>query len=328
MAKVLVTGGAGYVGAHCAYALASAGHEVVVYDNFANGHRAFVKWGPLEEGDIRDRARLDAVLKAHKPDIALHCAALIEVGESVKQPSAFYDNNVHGALCVMDALRANGVDALVFSSTCAIFGAPQRLPLDEAHPQAPLSPYAWSKLMIERALIDYGAAYGFRHAILRYFNAAGAAPDQGIGERHDPETHALPLALFTLNGRREGFKIFGTDYDTRDGTCVRDYIHVRDLADAHVRAVDHLLKGGQSIACNLGTGDGVTVRELLDAIARVTGRPVPATEDARRPGDSPALVADNSHARRTLGWTPTRGIDISIADAWRWHSEVEPKLFG
>ena len=326
MATILVTGGAGYVGAHCCLALTRAGHKVVVYDNLCNGHASFVKWGPFEEGDIRDKGRLADVFAEHKPDAVLHCAALIEVGESVKHPARFYDNNVAGALVLFEVMRDANVGAFVFSSTCATYGAPVRVPMDETHPQAPLSPYGWSKLMIEQASRDFAAAYGLRYAHLRYFNAAGAAPEEGIGERHEPETHAIPLALFTLLGRREGFKIFGSDYDTRDGTCLRDYVHVLDLADAHVRAVERLLGGGASLAANLGTGEGVTVRELLDSIERLTGKRVPATPAPRRDGDAPALVADNALAERELGWTPTRGIDAIIADAWKWHAQVEPKL--
>jgi UDP-glucose 4-epimerase len=327
MATILVTGGAGYVGSHCCLALARAGHKVVVYDNLFNGHERFVRWGPFEKGDIRDRTRLTEVFAAHKPDAVLHCAALIEVGESVKHPDRFYDNNVTGALVLLDVMRAAGVKPFVFSSTCATYGEPKRMPMDETHPQNPVSPYGWTKLMIEQASRDVAAAHGLTFAHLRYFNAAGAAPDEGIGERHEPETHAIPLALMTLLGRRQGFKIFGQDYETRDGSCLRDYVHVLDLADAHVRAIERLLAGGASLAANLGTGDGVTVLELLAAIERVTGKRVPAEAAPRRGGDAPALVANNSYARRELGWTPSRGIDAVIADAWTWHAEVEPQMF-
>jgi UDP-glucose 4-epimerase len=327
MRTVLVTGGAGYVGSHCCLALARAGWRVVAYDNLCNGHRAFAKWGPLIEGDIRDKARLAAALAEHKPAAVLHCAALIEVGESVKDPSRFYDNNVAGTLTLLETMREAGVSAFVFSSTCATYGAPQRPLLDETHPQAPLNAYGRTKLMIEQASRDFAAAYGLGYAHLRYFNAAGAAPEERIGERHEPESHAIPLALFTLLGRRAGFKVFGTDYETRDGTCLRDYVHVLDLADAHVRAIERLAGGGASLAANLGTGDGVTVRELLAAIERVTGRRVPAADAPRREGDSPALVADNALARRELGWTPSRGTDAVIADAWKWHAEVEANVF-
>jgi UDP-glucose 4-epimerase len=327
MATILVTGGAGYVGSHCCLALKRAGHNPVAYDNLYNGHEQLVKWGPLERGDIRDRARLAEVFAAHKPDAVIHCAALIEVSESVKHPDRFYDVNVSGALTLLDVMREAACNAFVFSSTCAIYGEPQRLPMDEDHPQAPVSPYGWTKLMTERASRDIAAAHGMRFAHLRYFNAAGACPDEGIGERHTPESHALPLALFTLLGRRDGFKIFGTDWDTRDGSCLRDYVHTLDLADAHVRAVERLLSGGASLAANLGTGDGVTVLELLAAIERVTGQRVDATPAARRPGDAPALLADNALAKRELSWTPTRGIGAIIADAWKWHAEVEGRVF-
>ena len=323
MATILVTGGAGYVGSHCAMALAKAGHRVVVYDNLRNGHREFAKWGQFVEGDIRDRARLSALFAEHKPDAVLHCAALIEVGESVKHPARFWDNNVGGTLALLEVMRAAGCNAFVFSSTCATYGAPLRLPMDEAHPQNPVSPYGWTKLAIEQASRDYAAAYGLKFAHLRYFNAAGAAAGEGIGERHDPETHAIPLALFALLGKRDGFKIFGDDYETRDGTCLRDYVHVLDLADAHVRAIERLLGGGASLAANLGTGDGVTVKELLAAIERVTGRSVPAERAPRREGDAPALLADNTLARRELGWSPKHGIDAIITDAWAWHSGAQ-----
>ncbi|MFZ4601162.1 MAG: UDP-glucose 4-epimerase GalE [Caulobacterales bacterium] len=325
---ILVTGGAGYVGAHACFALAQAGYRIAVVDSLANGHRRFAKYGPLFEIDIRDQAALTQVLAETKPAAVLHFAALIEVGESVKDPASFYDVNVRGTLNLLAAMRTAGVDKIVFSSTCATYGPPQRLPLDETHPQAPINPYGWTKLMIERAILDMGAAYGVKAAILRYFNAAGAAPDEGLGERHSPETHAIPLALFALLGRRQGFSVFGTDYDTRDGTAVRDYIHVLDLADAHVRALKRLLDGGDPQAFNLGVGDGVTVKELLAAIERVTGRRLDAALADRRPGDAPALIADARKAADMLGWRPTRSLDAILTDAWRWHGEVEPALFG
>jgi UDP-glucose 4-epimerase len=324
---ILVTGGAGYVGSHTCLALSRAGFRVEVVDTLVNGHRAFAKYGALHEIDIRDQAALTDLLRALRPAAILHFAALIEVGESVKDPASFYDVNVRGALSLLAAMRTAGVQTIVFSSTCATYGPPVRLPLEETHPQAPINPYGWTKLMIERAILDMGAAYGVRAALLRYFNAAGAAPDEGLGERHSPETHAIPLALFAALGRRKGFSVFGTDYDTRDGTCVRDYIHVLDLADAHVRALTRLLDGGDAQAFNLGSGDGVTVKELLSAIERVTGRTLDATVAPRRPGDAPALVADAAKARSMLGWSTTRALDDIIADAWRWHAEIEPRLF-
>ncbi len=328
MATILVTGGAGYVGAHCCLALARAGHTPVTFDNLSNGHARFAKWGPFEEGDIRDKARLAAVFAEHKPAAIVHCASSIEVGESVKHPDKFYENNVVGALTLFEVMREAGVGAFVFSSTCATYGEPLSLPMDETHRQQPVSPYGWTKLMVERISRDIAAAYGTKYAHLRYFNAAGACPEEEIGERHEPESHAIPLALFTLLGRRDSFKVFGSDYGTRDGSCLRDYVHTLDLADAHVRAVERLLGGGESIAANLGTGTGVTVLELLAVIEKVTGKRVPAAAAPRRDGDSPALLANNDLAKRELGWTPQRGIEQIIADAWKWHSEVEAKVFG
>lgn len=263
MKKVLVTGGAGYVGSHACLALSIAGFEPVVYDNLTNGHAAFVQWGVLEQGDIRNSARLDEVIEKYRPIAVLHFAALIEVGESVKEPGLFFENNVTGAITLIEAARRGGIDAMVFSSTCATYGNPVRLPMDEAHPQSPLNPYGRSKLMVEQALTDYSRYVGFRSVSLRYFNAAGADEKGRIGERHYPETHAIPLAVQTALGQRKGFKLFGDDYDTRDGTAVRDYIHVLDLADAHVRALDYLLAGGETTALNLGTGTGTTVAELI-----------------------------------------------------------------
>ncbi len=325
MATILVTGGAGYVGSHCCLALTRAGHKVVVYDNLSNGHAKFVKWGPLEEGDIRDGARLRDVFAAYRPDAVLHCAALIEVGESVKFPERFHEVNVGGAQVLLSAMQEAGTRAFVFSSSCAVYGAPERLPMDESHRYSPMSPYGQNKLDAERLSEAAAAARGGSYAHLRYFNAAGAAWEEGIGESHEPESHAIPLALFALLGRREAFGIFGDDYDTRDGTCLRDYVHVLDLADAHVRAIERLLGGGASLAANLGTGEGVTVRELIAAIERVTGKRVPANPAPRRDGDSPALLADSSLAKRELGWSPRRGIDEIIADAWKWHSEIETR---
>ncbi|MGD9981273.1 MAG: UDP-glucose 4-epimerase GalE [Hyphomonadaceae bacterium] len=327
MATILVTGGAGYVGSHCCLALARAGHKIVVYDDLSNGHAKFAKWGPLEEGDIRDAARLREVFAVHRPDAVLHCAALIEVGESVKHPERFHDVNVRGTQTLLDAMHDAGVGPLVFSSSCAVYDAPVRLPMDETHPCAPASPYGQNKLDAERLSEAAAAARGGNFVHLRYFNAAGAAWGEGIGERHEPESHAIPLALFTLLGRRDAFRIFGDDYDTRDGTCLRDYVHVLDLADAHVRAIERLLGGGSSLVANLGTGDGVTVRELVSATERVTGRRVPAISAPRRDGDSPALLADNALAKRELGWSPARSIHEIIADAWKWHSEIEIREF-
>lgn len=317
---ILVAGGAGYVGSHVCLALHEAGFTPVVYDNLSNGHAAFVQWGPLEQGDIRDAARLDAVIAAHRPVAVLHFAALIEVGESVKEPGRFYENNVAGAITLIEAARRGGVGCMVFSSTCATYGDPVRVPMDETHPQAPLNPYGRSKLMVEQALADYSTYAGFRSVCLRYFNAAGADEQGRIGERHAPETHAIPLALLAALGRRAGFKLFGDDYDTRDGSAVRDYIHVMDLADAHVLALRYLLQGGQTTVLNLGTGAGTTVKELIAAIRRTTNRPFPLETAGRRAGDAPCLVADNRRAREVLGWRPSRTLDDIVRSAWRWHA--------
>ncbi|GES43231.1 UDP-glucose 4-epimerase [Rhizobium dioscoreae] len=318
---VLVVGGAGYIGSHTCLDLANKGFKPVVYDNFSNGHREFVKWGPAEEGDIRDRARLDEVLAKHKPAAILHFAALIEVGESVKDPVAFYENNVIGTLTLLSAAQAAGVKAFVFSSTCATYGLPQSVPLDENHQQVPINPYGRTKYIVEQALADYDQYKGLRSVILRYFNAAGADFEGRIGEWHTPETHAIPLAIDAALGRRQGFKVFGSDYDTRDGTCVRDYIHVLDLADAHVRAVQYLLDGGDSVALNLGTGTGTTVKELLGTIETVSNRPFPVEYVGRREGDSTTLVANNDKARDILGWSPQYDLTEIIQSAWNWHAK-------
>jgi UDP-glucose 4-epimerase len=262
---------------------------------------------------------LDAVFTAHAPVAVLHFAARIEVGESVKSPGAFFDTNVGGAITLIEAARRAGVNALVFSSTCATFGDPLHLPMNEGHPQAPLNPYGRSKLMVEQALADYDRYVGFRSAILRYFNAAGADPEGRIGEWHEPETHALPLAIQVALGQRPHFTIFGDDYDTRDGTAVRDYVHVLDLADAHVAALRRLLAGGSSEAFNLGTGTGTTVRELINGVERASGAPLAVQIAPRRAGDAPVLVGDNAKARGLLGWTPGRDLDAIVSSAWRWH---------
>ncbi|MBB5664245.1 UDP-glucose 4-epimerase [Rhizobium leguminosarum] len=318
---VLVVGGAGYIGSHTCLDLANKGYKPVVFDNFSNGHREFVKWGPAEEGDIRDRARLDEVLAKHKPAAILHFAALIEVGESVKDPVSFYENNVIGTLTLLSAAQAAGINAFVFSSTCATYGLPQSVPLDETHRQVPINPYGRTKYIVEQALADYDQYRSLRSVVLRYFNAAGADFEGRIGEWHQPETHAIPLAIDAALGRRQGFKVFGSDYETRDGTCVRDYIHVLDLADAHVRAVEYLLKGGDSVALNLGTGTGTTVKELLGAIEDVSNRPLPVEYIGRREGDSHTLVANNDKARDVLGWVPQYDLSQIIRSAWDWHAK-------
>ena len=320
--RVFVTGGAGYVGAHCCKAFAEAGWEVVVYDDLSRGWREFVRWGPLIDGDILDPGRLTSALRETAPDAVAHFAALSFVAESVAQPELYWRVNVCGSLNLLDAMRAAGVGRLVFSSTCATYGAPERWPIDEDHPQAPINPYGWTKLAVEKMLADHARAHDLRSVALRYFNAAGADPAGLIGEHHDPETHVIPLAIRGALSGDHVFTINGGDYDTRDGTAVRDYIHVADLADAHLRALEHLMRGGQSGAFNLGTGDGTTVAEIADAVERIAGRRFPRVVGPRRPGDPDALIADARRAHEMLGWRPKRSdIETIIGDAWRWHAQ-------
>jgi UDP-glucose 4-epimerase len=324
MSNILVAGGAGYIGSHTCLDLFNKGFTPVVYDNLSNGHAEFVKWGPLEVGDIRDRHKLDEVFRKYDPQAVIHFAAAIEVGESVRDPSAYYDNNVSGTITLLRAAQAAGINKIVFSSTCATYGIPSSIPTNETHSQTPINPYGRSKLIVEQILKDLDLYQGFRSFILRYFNAAGADPEGRIGEWHTPETHAIPIAFETALGRRPNFQVLGTDYDTRDGSCVRDFVHVLDLADAHSRAVEHLLGNGLSQALNLGTGHGTSVKELLEAVQNVVGRSFNIQYGPRREGDSPALVADNSLAKRTIGWSPQHDLQSIIGTAWNWHSNYLP----
>jgi UDP-glucose 4-epimerase len=325
MAKVLVAGGAGYIGSHTCLDLFANGFVPVVYDNLSNGHAEFVKWGPLEVGDIRDRGNLEEVLKKHKPVAIVHFAAAIEVGQSVKDPAAYYDNNVSGTITLLRAAQATGIDKLVFSSTCATYGIPVSTPMEESHPQLPINPYGRSKLMVEQILRDLDLYEGFRSFILRYFNAGGADPEGRIGEWHSPETHAIPIAIEAALGRRPYFEVLGTDYGTRDGTCVRDFVHVLDLASAHTRAVEHLLTNGESHVLNLGTGHGTTVKEMLETIQHVVGKQLKLKYGPRREGDSPVLVADSTSAKQTLGWSPRHDLRSIVDSAWNWHSNCMPR---
>jgi UDP-glucose-4-epimerase GalE len=319
--QILVTGGAGYIGSHAAKALARAGYEPVSYDNLSRGHRAAVHWGPFVEGDLADRGRLVESLRRHKIAAVMHFAAFAYVGESVEQPGLYFRNNVANSLNLLEAMDEAGVRHIVFSSTCATYGLPDKMPIAEDTPQRPVNPYGESKLMIERMLHWLGPARGLTHAALRYFNAAGADPEGEIGEDHEPETHLIPLVLMAAQGRRAAIDIYGTDYPTPDGSAVRDYIHVQDLAEAHVLALAHLLQGRESVALNLGTGEGHSVRAVIDAAERVTGRSIARRETARRPGDPPALVADARKAKAVLGWEPKlSGLDDIIASAWAWHT--------
>jgi UDP-arabinose 4-epimerase len=318
--SVLVTGGAGYIGSHACKALAQAGYQPVVYDNISRGHREAVRWGPLVEGDIADRARVAAALDEHRASAVMHFAAHAYVGESVSDPALYYRNNLVGTLALLDAMRAAKVDKIVFSSTCATYGNPANVPMRETTPQLPVNPYGETKLAIERALHWYGQAYSLRSVSLRYFNAAGADPEGEIGELHDPETHLIPLILQTTLGQRSNIDIYGTDYPTPDGTAIRDYIHVQDLAEAHVRALDYLGAGRESASLNLGTGRGHSVREVLRVAEAVSGRPIPSRETARRPGDPPALVADASLAAELLGWRARMSdLETIIGTALSWH---------
>jgi UDP-glucose-4-epimerase GalE len=319
---VLVTGGAGYIGSHACKALAKAGYTPVAYDNLSRGHRDSVRWGPLVEGDLADRARLNAALTQYQPVAAMHFAAYAYVAESVATPELYFRNNVIGSFSLFEALHAVGNLPLVFSSSCAVYGLPEAMPITESMPLRPVNPYGESKLMVERMLHWLGQAHGLRHVALRYFNAAGADPDGAIGERHQPETHLIPLVLGAVAGHAPPVSIFGTDYPTQDGTAIRDYIHVNDLADAHLRALDYLLGGGASVALNLGTGRGHSVREVIATAERVTGRHVPYREAPRREGDPPILVADARRAEAALSWRPILpNLETMIADAWRWHSQ-------
>ncbi len=317
--RVLVTGGAGYVGSHAVARLLRSGHEVCVYDDLSRGHARAVPEGLLVEGVLADGAVLTATLREHRIEAVMHFAAYALVAESVADPALYYRNNVVGTLSLLDAMRAAQVGRIVFSSTCATYGEPARVPIPEDAPQHPVNPYGFTKLAIERALADYARAYGFGYAALRYFNACGAMPDGDLGEDHDPETHAIPLALRVALGQADHFTLFGDDYPTPDGTCIRDYIHVDDLAEAHVRALDRL-EPGRGLCLNLGTGRGFSVREVVDACRRVTGREISVQVGPRRPGDPPELVAEADRAKVVLDWEPRYvDLDAIVATAWAWH---------
>lgn len=320
--SVLVVGGAGYIGSHAAKELGRRGYGVVVLDNLAYGHREFAKWGEFVLGDIADPHQLRLAFQKYSISAVMHFAAFAYVGESVTDPHKYYQNNVAYTLNLLQAMREAGVDKLIFSSTCATYGNPRAIPMTEDHPQAPINPYGRSKLMVENIMADYAQAYGLKYVSLRYFNAAGADPETEIGEWHAPETHLIPLVLDAALDERKPIRVFGRDYDTPDGTCIRDYIHVTDLADAHILALEHLLAGGRSRVFNLGNGQGFSVREILETARRVTGRPIPALEAARRPGDPARLIGSSERIRAELGWKP-RFADIEriIATAWAWHSK-------
>ena len=326
---VLVTGGAGYIGSHTCKALAEAGYLPVTYDNLGHGHAWAVKWGPLVRGDIADSARVLDTLRAYDIDSVVHFAAYAYVGESMKKPGMYFRNNAMNTLTLLEAMQEAGADKIVFSSTCATYGVPDDGPLHEGDLQNPINPYGESKLFVEKMLHWWGGAHGLRSVALRYFNAAGADAEGEIGEDHSPETHLIPLAIEAALGERTHIDVYGTDYATPDGTAVRDYIHVSDLASAHVQALRRLEAGAPSSALNLGTGEGHSVNEVITMVERVGGRRVPVVHAPRRAGDPPALVARVSSAREALGWNPTSSsLETIIETAWRWHSKQRAKVAG
>jgi len=325
--RILVTGGAGYIGSHAVRLFLSRGHDVWVYDNLSMGHRAAVPVDRLIVADLSETERLDHAFLMNRIEAVVHFAAFAYVGESVRDPSKYYQNNLVNTLNLMDCMRRHGVGRFVFSSTCATYGIPQTVPITEEEPQQPINPYGNAKLAAERALADFAAAYRWGYAALRYFNAAGASPDGTIGEDHEPETHLIPLVLQTALGRRPHIEVFGTDYPTPDGTCVRDYIHVDDLAEAHLLALEKL-EPGLELRYNLGTGRGYSVREVIRVAEEVTGKPIPVKQGPRRPGDPPALVASSEKIQRELGWRPKYADLRPIIDtAWNWHKK-HPRGYG
>jgi len=321
--RILIAGGAGYIGSHAAKAVRLAGLEPVVLDDLSSGHEHAVRWGPLVRADIRNAEAVRAAIREYRPDAVMQFAARIEVGEGEKDPAHFYDNNVAGTLNLVRVMLEEGVKNLVFSSTCAIYGDPERLPLTEDLPKRPVSVYGRTKLMCEQILEDISKAHGLNFAALRYFNAAGADPDGEVGEEHDPETHLIPNALKAAVGLGGPMKLFGNDYPTPDGTCIRDFIHVTDLAEAHILAANRLAAGSGNLQLNLGSGNRNTVLEVLQAVERATGRPVPVTMSPRRPGDAIALYADTTKVSRELGWKPQLSdIDTVVSTAWAFHRRV------
>jgi UDP-glucose 4-epimerase len=320
--KIFVTGGAGYIGSHVVKALGEKGYDVLVYDNLSKGFRDAVLHGKLVVGDLADTALLKRAIKDFKPDAVMHFAAFIEVGESVRDPLKYYRNNAANTLNLLDAMLEHGVRNFVFSSSAAVYGKPEKAPIRETEAVKPINPYGWSKAFVETVLEDLSRSSGLRYIALRYFNAAGADPGCRIGERHDPESHLIPLALKAAKGERENIRIFGTDYPTPDGTCIRDYIHVVDLAEAHLRALDHLLNNGASHALNCGYGHGFSVREVVRAVKKATGIDFAVEETARREGDPPILVADNSKIKETLKLKPVHDdLEYIVKTAWEWEKK-------
>lgn len=317
--KVLVVGGAGYIGSHMVKMLLFNGHEVLTFDNLSNGYRDAVLGGEFVHGDLADLAALDNVFHQYKPQAVMHFASFIQVGESLRRPDIYYRNNFSNTLNLLDTMVAYEVKHFIFSSTAAVFGEPNYVPIDEVHPNHPVNPYGRSKWMVEQILADYDYAFGLKSVCLRYFNAAGADPDGQLGERHDPETHLIPLILQAASGRRSEIHVFGRDYDTHDGTCVRDYIHIVDLCSAHLLALEYLARGGISEQFNLGNGEGFSVQQVIDTVERVTGRKVNVVDGPRRGGDPARLVADSTRARAKLGWKPVfTDLEAIVQHAWAW----------
>lgn len=319
---ILIVGGAGYIGSEINKELNKNHYQTVVFDSLVSGHKEAVKWGEFVQGDLANLEDIRGVFKKYPIEAVFNFAAFIEVGESVKDPQKYYFNNLVNTLNLLKVMREFNVNKIIFSSTAATFGEPKYTPIDEKHPQWPINPYGWTKLMIERVFADYDTAYGLRYVALRYFNACGANEEADIGENHNPESHLIPLVLDAAIGKRENIKIFGTDYPTPDGTCVRDYIHVEDLASAHLLALKDLLDGGESKQYNLGNGKGFSVKEVIEAVKKISGKEFSVVEDVRRPGDPPVLVATSEKIKKELGWKPKyTDIEAIVATAWKWHQK-------
>ena len=323
--SILVAGGCGYIGSHVCKMLKKQGFDVVVYDNLSHGYRDYAKYGSYVMGDIADSHQLDLVFKHYNIEAVMHFCAFIEVGESVVEPEKYYKNNVQNTITLLEAMRRNTIDKFIFSSTAAVYGMPEKMPIEEDDRKIQINPYGKSKYMVEQILEDYTAAYGFKAIRFRYFNAAGADFDKEIGEAHIPETHLIPLILDAAIGKRQNIKVFGTDYETKDGTCIRDYIHVNDLAEAHILGLKYLLDGGTTNYFNLGSGEGYSVREMIETVNRVTGKKFEVVEVERRAGDPAFLIAKSDKAKKMLGWSPKIGLDDIIGTAWNWHIELQNK---
>ncbi len=321
---ILVVGGAGYIGSHTNKELNRRGYQTLIYDNLVYGHKESVKWGKLEVGDLAEEEHLERIFQENSIDAVLHFAAYAYVGESVAKPAKYYKNNVCNTIQLLDIMRKYQVNHIIFSSTCATYGVPDKMPITEDMPQKPVNPYGATKWMVERILEDYRKAYEINYCCLRYFNAAGADPEGELGESHMPETHLIPLILDAASGKRESISIFGTDYPTKDGTCIRDYIHVSDLADAHIRALEYLKQGGESTCFNLGNGNGDSVQHVIEVVKQVTGKEFKVKEEKRRAGDPPVLIGSAEKAEKVLGWKPKYAeIETIVEHAWKWHENKE-----